>query len=421
MAARKTQSEKSGKRGLGFLALLLILVLNGFDVFAVPSIAPSDWGLSGGDVPSGVDDGDKPGDGQDASNDDGGSDKSGTSDSSDKNNTGASTTITPNEERPLDDPFFYARSTLSKSDQEAYDLMYEAFVNRTEMTYSFESPDAIARIRDCVEADHPEIFYVKSVSYSSSSSSTHTVRANYLMSEEEAADCRDPIDLAVGECLNSMPSGLDDYGKVKYVYEYVVNNTQYGGAVEEGQNIDSVFVDGVSVCSGYAKAFQYLVQQVGVSCLYVTGETSEPHAWCMVKVGGEWYVVDPTWGDPSYESESSHDNLSYAYLCVTEKDASYTHTLRCTYDVPTCDATADNYFVREGMMLDTADVDRAGSIIVKAEAEGKPSASFRCSSKEVFNEMVEELIKGRRIYDYMDAGEYTYSTDDNLCIVQIFF
>ena len=54
------------------------------------------------------------------------------------------------------------------------------------------------------------------------------------------------------------------------------------------------------ICSGFAWAFRTLMEQQNIECLTVTGflkeDKSTRHAWCMVKIDGQYYHVDPTWG-----------------------------------------------------------------------------------------------------------------------------
>ncbi len=51
------------------------------------------------------------------------------------------------------------------------------------------------------------------------------------------------------------------------------------------------------VCAGYAHAFQYLCGLGGIECHYVTGAVNELHAWNIVALDGESYLVDLTFCD----------------------------------------------------------------------------------------------------------------------------
>ena len=69
---------------------------------------------------------------------------------------------------------------------------------------------------------------------------------------------------------------------------------------EHDQNIARVFWKKQAVCAGYARAVQYLLERLGIPCIYVEGNTigsSEGHAWNIVQIGGQYYYVDATNGD----------------------------------------------------------------------------------------------------------------------------
>ena len=54
------------------------------------------------------------------------------------------------------------------------------------------------------------------------------------------------------------------------------------------------------ICSGLAWAFKRLMDEAGVECICVSGYLKEDtrigHVWTMVKLDGQYYHVDPTWG-----------------------------------------------------------------------------------------------------------------------------
>ena len=79
----------------------------------------------------------------------------------------------------------------------------------------------------------------------------------------------------------------------------MIDNTQYQ-ASDDDQSIAGVFWKKEAVCAGYAGAVQYLLERIGVPCIYVDGSTqgsTEGHAWNIVKLDGEYYYVDATNGD----------------------------------------------------------------------------------------------------------------------------
>ena len=69
----------------------------------------------------------------------------------------------------------------------------------------------------------------------------------------------------------------------------------------------------------------------------VTGrvKNGEPHAWDMVLADGEWYYVDPTWGDayylmgdddPAWQGKT-RPSVNYDYLLVTTQQLLQTHKI----------------------------------------------------------------------------------------------
>jgi len=59
-------------------------------------------------------------------------------------------------------------------------------------------------------------------------------------------------------------------------------------------------VEKKGICSGLAWAFKTLMDEANVECLCVSGHLKEDlntgHMWNLVKIDGQYYHVDPTWG-----------------------------------------------------------------------------------------------------------------------------
>ncbi len=267
-----------------------------------------------------------------------------------------------------------------------------------------------------VLADHPEIFYVSGYQYTQYLRDAEVQRISftgtYTMTPEQIVAKQTEMEQYVEACLAGMPQG-DDYEKLRYLYEYVIDHTDYVLNAPGNQSICSVFLQGQSVCQGYAKAYQYLCQRAGVSATLVTGnirETGYGHAWNLVFADGDYYYVDATWGDASYTSAESGQavrvpGINYEYLCITTEQINRTHEIDTIVDMPECTATADNFYVREDSYLTAYDIEALDRIFRNADADRQNYVTFCCATDELYNRYYEYLITEQGIFGYMDSEQ----------------
>lgn len=320
----------------------------------------------------------------------------------------------------------YAYESLSEEGKEVYAQIYASLVQMQEKELSTTDTDLIETVFQCVLNDHPEIFYVEGYTFTKYSRGNKITKiifqASYTMEKEELEEKQKVIEQKTEEVLAGMDGTADDYEKIKYIYEYIIKNTEYNVAAKNNQNIISVFQDGQSVCQGYAKATQYLLSKAGVKATLVVGyvENGEGHAWNLVYADGEPYYVDTTWGDASYRmtTEESYEvnNLpviNYDYLCVTTEQLCKTHRIENVVSVPECTAVKDNYYVREGAYFTEYNEEQLTQFFEKSYAEGKEYITLQCADETVFSEMNEELITGQRIFEYMEANDGVIAYSQN--------
>ena len=278
----------------------------------------------------------------------------------------------------------------------------------------------VDRIFQCVLSDHPELFYVEGYSYTKYTRGDRLTSiefsGTYNMDVDTAAVRSEEILAAAEQILAGIDGNAGEYEKVKYVYDTIIRNTDYDMNAPDNQNIYSVFIHHASVCQGYAKAAQYLLNRLGVECTLVLGlvETGEGHAWNLVKVDGEYYYMDATWGDVSYQMEDTRPGedvhnampeINYDYLNVTTEELLRTHSISDEIPMPVCTAVAANYYVREGALFQSYDREQMAALFSGAAERGKQDVTIKCADTACYEEILNALVEGQEIFDYLNDGE----------------
>lgn len=315
-----------------------------------------------------------------------------------------------------DTDYFY--EYLSDEEKIVYMEILTSLQNRqSDVELSTTDPDLVNGVFQSVLNDHPEIFYVEMYHYVKYTRNDAIVRilfsGDFSMTEEEQAYNQSRIDAYVEECLRGIDVNASEYDKVKYVYDYIIRNTDYNLDSENNQNICSVFVNQVSVCQGYAKAFQYLLKKLGMEVIFVKGRIrgGEAHAWNMVRVDGEYYYVDVTWGDAIYQQDEAYEVSvelpieDYDYLCVTTEMMNVTHQVDSIAPLPECTSLLANYYVREGVYFTSYDREQLVAKIDEAKNLGKAYITLKCADSIVFETMVDALIEKQEIFEYVDGSK----------------
>jgi len=314
----------------------------------------------------------------------------------------------------------YAYDTLPMDEKRVYAEILEGLTgHEEEKVVSTLEEKTLSRIFQCVMNDHPEIFYVDGYTYTKYKTGDEitkiTFHGDYLYEEEEIAERQERIEDKVEEIFAQMPQELDDYGTVKYLYEYVIGNTEYVLDCPDNQNICSVFLRGESVCQGYAKAMQYLLQEAGIESALVLGTVGggEGHAWNLVRMDGEWYYVDATWGDASYQVEEGSEDyavsqmptLNYDYLGVTTRQLQETHWIDNVVPMPDCTSLRNNYYVREGAYFTSVDTEQLTELFDGAVMEEQGFVTLKCANDEVYQEMKQYLLTQQELFSYLPSED----------------
>ena len=192
-------------------------------------------------------------------------------------------------------------------------------------------------------ADHPEIFYIdvsKLLFRISQDEDNHyhilfgCVSYPNLLFDFVKPDQIDSMIIN----FNSRVKEIVDSAKVKetiedkvkavhnYLKENVVYNRPYQTSTEEEANwiyySYGSLINGKSVCDGFSKAFQVIMNELNVPSVQVPGdalnstEDSQSHSWNVVQIGDTWLLVDCT-----YDTTSGTND----WLLVDQQKTAHTH------------------------------------------------------------------------------------------------
>ncbi|MCI9338053.1 MAG: hypothetical protein HFH93_11045 [Lachnospiraceae bacterium] len=200
----------------------------------------------------------------------------------------------------------------------------QIYANAMSLTASFTpvTPVSVSQVKTVFEAvynDHPELFWLDtgySCKYLRSGRCAEiTLKFNETVNDLEGA--RQAFQDAAGGIIAQAQSLGSVYDREKYVHDALAQLAEYDVASPMNQSAYSALVGGRSVCAGYARAFQYMMQQLGIPCYYCTGYAGEDHAWNIVKLEGDYYNVDVTWDDT--------EDSDYGYFNKTDREYAATH------------------------------------------------------------------------------------------------
>lgn len=290
------------------------------------------------------------------------------------------------------DTFYeYYYTVLDEQNKLKYSMLEKA-VSRMEKSVVIPdiTSDEIGVLYQYVHNDHPEFFWMENnYSYRTLGNDVE-VLIKYTCTEKEKEKRETVINQQVNEILAGMPMDSGDYEKIKYVFETLVDMTSYDLNAPDNQNIYSVFGNWVTVCAGYAKATQHLLNQAGIECIYVTGDAGEYHAWNIVKCDGNYYYVDTTWGDPLYQEiqgvESQYKRVAYEYLCCPESLLFRTHTPDAVLNLPKCEDSSLEYYRLAGRYFESYDRSQMIELLKNDYLQGVKHTELQYGSKDVFDQ-----------------------------------
>ena len=329
--------------------------------------------------------------------------------------------------------FYY--QFLNEDQRELYNRIIDAAQTyETEVEVNSLSEAQTEQAYLAVYYDHPELFWLTSgyQYWTDSEESVTGIEMEYNSTWEEKEEQSRQIEAAIQEVFYEIDYGQDTYGKIKSAYEYLINRIDYVADSPYNQDIRSVFLNWQSVCTGYTKAMQVLLERMGIFCTCVRGTANGGHhAWNLVQIDGEYYYVDATWGDPVYLGEEDiSSDIDYTYLCCTEEVLFRTHTPEDMAILPECSSELYNYYALNGMYLYSGDRDSIYNYVVGIIQQGGREAVMSFPSEESYFLAKAELLDYGLLDELMnqylqiwgeDQISFTYETRDQEFVIRIYW
>lgn len=174
-----------------------------------------------------------------------------------------------------------------------------------------------------------------------------------MLCEEELA----LYDTATAWLEENISEEMSDYDKCVAIHDYLSGNVRYSDELLAALNTSFTFdwgitaygamVDHLTICQGYADAFDMLTSMLEMNCTQVTGlGGGEAHNWTMVELDGNWYHVDCTWDATAFGGGDGTSSKEYLFL--SDEQMRPTHSWDAG-EYPACTDGSLWYYTAKGL------------------------------------------------------------------------
>lgn len=286
--------------------------------------------------------------------------------------------------------------------------------------YNISTSDAINLTTEISDFRGDNPYFVFSICATHDDDENTILVVGYQYTPEGAAEKRRQdaeeqavVDAAIASCVTD---GMSDYEIAKALHDYLATHNEYDMRLYSGdlpalsRTSYGALVNRTSVCSGYALAYQHLMEDAGIPCEYVTGMTTRgSHAWNIVQIDGEWYHVDVTWDDPTPDREGY---VRYKYFLKSDKAMSRDHVSweashTCTstkYDNATILSPEDEQEAIEKAEEEAREEAVTAEIIIYCK---QAMSGFPYATEEALRAAETLTADDWRSYIYFPDGKYT--------------
>lgn len=330
-------------------------------------------------------------------------------------------------EEEVEGGYYYQQ--LADEEKSLYREMFQGIRDSADsITVHTDDITVLKKICDFIFNDRPELFWCRGEMTVKRFDGYSAVSIYQMYTGGERAGKQAEIEAAAQECLSGITPEMTEYDKIKYIFEYIVNTVDYNLEAPDNQTIYSSLVGKSSVCAGYSRAAQYLLQQIGIECIYVTGNIPQQgaHAWNIVKCDGQYYQMDITFGDPVFLGGDGSTGvplqaINYDYLCCSDAELLKNHVMDTEVAYPPCTSMDLNYYKLNGMYYEAFNPEQLLKDMNESVYNGSPSFTCKFANDTLYqeahdyvlNNLVQSAAQNLLNYYGLESVQYTYQ-DDNV-------
>ncbi len=301
---------------------------------------------------------------------------------------------------------FYYYHSLTEEQKDAYTTLYFAVMNLDKSCKVKVSEAELKKILYSIIYDNSNIFWL-------SGNYTYYAHKDYieLVPEynhgiKEVKSISEKMNSKINDIVSSIPVSATDYEKELYLHDYICDNTVYDDSTYKngGDTAYSSLLNGKSICEGYARAMQILLDSVGIKNYLVVGDgvsegVTEPHMWNVVQIDGYNYHLDVTWND-----SVTKDDDCYFYFNVTDNYISKDH-LNIEPEQNNCLYNYANYYVVNNTYVSVfLGFDSLITPTASALRNGKNSVEFLFENSSDYKRAINEISNNADFFNYIDKS-----------------
>lgn len=210
----------------------------------------------------------------------------------------------------LDGNYYY--DLLSNDEKKVYNQIYLSAVNfKEELDLSEYNLDekTFCKIWASFNYDNPGLFWANNLSFNSFND---VIMDMGFYVNDTAKENSERLNKEVENIVKNIPEG-DTYEKAKYLYDYLIDNTEYQEEDYVDTTPDSVLLNKETSSVGLAKTFKLLCDNSDIKCVFVKASKGETHFGInLINIDDNWYWIDLTSG----KLLENRDN----YFCISDNE-----------------------------------------------------------------------------------------------------